>query len=243
MATPKVANRYPRPGERIAPLVLSDVLAATLPPQLRDQLGTGELRLCDLDKSVWQRFSADQIRQLAQALVDHVSTHHVLRTLQNRRFPRPLPGLRLDDLHLENRTRRCLMREELDDQLPRLGEYTLGDVLSIRAFGPRCLLDLLTALESAQYTAGDGKALESMSSKKLSAELTAEAEKLAALEGASTVGRDDPRLGHWMRAIHSEANTAMELAEELRTGCAQSVRYGICFGTGSPIAAGDRRHA
>jgi hypothetical protein len=216
MATPKVANRYPRPGAPIAPFALRDILMEPIPKRLRDQLGGAELRLCDLDESVWRRFPAEAIGQLAQAVVNCVSTRQALKTLRDRRFPRPLPNLRLDDLRLENRTRRCLIREGLDDRPERLGNYTLGAILSIRAFGPRCLLDLLTALESAQKTAGGGKTRDMISSK-LSAELTAEAEKLAASQQTRSIGRDDPRFGRWIRAVDGKAQTAFELAEQLRS--------------------------
>ena len=216
MATPKVANRYPRPGAPIAPFALRDILMEPIPKRLHDQLGGAELRLCDLDESVWRRFPAEAIGQLAQAVVNCVSTRQALKTLRGRRFPRPLPNLRLDDLRLENRTRRCLIREGLDDRPERLGNYTLGEILSIRAFGPRCLLDLLTALESAQKTAGGGKTQEMISSK-LSAELTAEAEKLAASQQTPSIGRDDPRFGRWIRAVDGKAQSAFELAQQLRS--------------------------
>jgi hypothetical protein len=214
MAVPKVANRYPRPGAPIVPFVLRDVLTEPLPKKFCDQFGGAELRLCDLDESVWRRFPVEAINQLAQAVLNRVSTRQTLRTLRDRRLPRPLPNLRLDYLHLENRTRRCLIREGLDDRPERLGDYTVGDVLSIRSFGPRCLLDLLTALESAQKKAG-GKSRETMPTK-LSAELTAEAEKLAALEHVRSIGRDDLRFGRWIRAADDKAQTAFELAEQLR---------------------------
>lgn len=108
MATSKVANRYPRPGERIAPLTLRDYLTGPLPKRLRNLLGGMELRLCDLDESVWQRFPAETIGQLAEAVVEYISTGRVFKALQGRRFPRLSPALRWDELPLENRTRRCL---------------------------------------------------------------------------------------------------------------------------------------
>jgi len=215
MATPKAANRYPRPGERIAPFTLRNVLTAPIPKQLRDQLGL-ELRLCDLDESVWRKFPRPAIAQLVRAVLAGISTSQALTAIRDHRCPRPTPGLRLDDLHLENRTRRCLTREGLDDRPERLGDYKLGTILSIRAFGPRCLLDLLTALEASRKIAGGGKIRETISSK-LSAELSAEAEKLASLAEIRSVGREDPRFGPWIKAIHGEARTALELAEHLRS--------------------------
>jgi hypothetical protein len=216
MAAQKVSNRYPRPGERIAPLALRDILAHPMPKRFRDRLDSAEPRLCDLDESFSRRFPAETIKQLAQAVVDCISTYQSLRALRDRSFPRLKPGLRLDDLNLENRTRRCLIREGLDDRPERLAEYTLGEILSLRGFGPRCLLDLLSALESVQKTAGGGKKRGKTNSK-LSAELLAEAGKLAALEGVKSVGRDDPRFGRMMIAIDGDTRTALELAERIRT--------------------------
>lgn len=216
MATPKVANRYPRPGERIAPSTLSDVLMEPLPKKLRDQLGGEKLNLCDLDESVWQRFPPDAIKQLAKAAIDCVSTKQALKTLHDRRFPSLVPGLRLDDLRLENRTRRCLIRKGLDEQPELLGNYTFGKILSFRWFGPRCLLDLLAALESSRKILSD-RITRKIKSSKLSAELTAEADKLAALKEIQSIRRDDLRFGRWIQAINGESQTAFDLAEQLRS--------------------------
>ena len=68
----------------------------------------------------------------------------------------------------------------------------------------------------------DGGKTQESKSAKLSAELTAEAEKLAALPESRSVRRDDPRFGRWIHAIHSEARTAFELAEQLRS---RKLRY------------------
>ncbi|HEY4761819.1 MAG TPA: sigma factor-like helix-turn-helix DNA-binding protein [Thermoguttaceae bacterium] len=214
MATLKVASRYPRLGERIAPFTLYEFLTEPIPKRLCDRLGGVELRLCDLDEKVWRQFPAEVIPELAEAVVERVSAQRVLRSLENRRFPRPSLNLRLDDLHLENRTRRCLIREGFDDRPQRLGDCTLGEIISIRAFGPRCLVDLLTAVESFQNMSGGSKPGDPSYSK-LSAELTVEAEKLAMLKDARCARRDDPRFGRWMQVINSEATTAHQLAEQL----------------------------
>jgi hypothetical protein len=215
MVGPKAANSYPRSGECVAPLVLRDFLAQPIPQALSNRYGAAELKLCDLDERVWRRFSPEAIKELAQAVVDFISTTRMLNALRARRFPRLWAGLRLDELPLENRTRRCLEREGFDDQPQRLSSCTLGDLLSIRSFGPRCLLDLLTAAEALQKKAGRAKADEAAYAE-LSAELTAEAEKIAALNEARSVRSDDPRFGGWIQAIDSKTRTAFELAEQLR---------------------------
>jgi hypothetical protein len=216
MGTLKTANRYPRPGERIAPKTLKGILGEPIPKRLADQLGAAGLKLCDLDENVWRKYTPSVIGQLVRAVLASISSARALSAVSDIRFPRVPPGLRLDSLNLENRTRRCLIREGLDDQMERLGSYTLGDILSVRAFGPRSLLDLLTALEAVQIKSGRTRTLEAVSVK-LSPELTNEAKKLAALPESRLAGRDDPRFGRWMNAIYSEGQTVFDMAEKLHS--------------------------
>ena len=111
------------------------------------------LKLCDLDETVWERLPAEAIAELAQVIVDRISSHHVRKVFQHRHFPRPPEGTDLSSLNLENRTRRCLMREGFDERPQTLGDHTIGEIMSMRAFGPRCLVDLLSALESLRQEA------------------------------------------------------------------------------------------
>jgi hypothetical protein len=117
----------------------------------------------------------------------------------------PSPALRLADLRLENRTCNCLIRAGLGEHVGRLGELTVGDLLSMRSFGTKCLVDLLTALESR--AACDGVRC---------AELTAAAEALAGLPAAAEIHFTDPRLGDLLRAMDSESNTVAEMCQRQR---------------------------
>ena len=83
-------------------------------------------------------------------VVERISAYHVRKVFQHRHFPRPPEGTDLSGLNLENRTRRCLVREGFDERPETLGDHTIGEIMSMRAFGPRCLVDLLSALESAR---------------------------------------------------------------------------------------------
>jgi hypothetical protein len=59
----------------------------------------------------------------------------------------------LEDLDLEPRTYNCLRNMQLQgkfQQLADLSEKTIGDILRFHGFGAKCLVDLLTSLESAQ---------------------------------------------------------------------------------------------
>jgi hypothetical protein len=161
-------------------------------------------KLCDLDESIWDKMDSEVILELAEIVVDRVADGCARRTFHDRHFPRPPEGMTLADLRLEHRTHLCLAREGFEDNPAGLGEHTIGDILSIRAFGPRCLVDLLSGLET--LLGRDGQ---------LHRELTAEAERLAALPEAAKVLRDDPRFGPLMHEVDIEARSAKELAERL----------------------------
>ena len=106
MATPRVTNRYPRHAERLAPETLREFLMEPIPARLRRKKGNAKLRLCDLDESAWERFSEETLVKLAAMIIDRVGTYHARKAFQHRHFPRPLRSLKLEDLRLENRTRR-----------------------------------------------------------------------------------------------------------------------------------------
>lgn len=214
MATPKATNRYPRPGERIAPNTLRELLMEPIPARLRGAAGNRDLRLSDLDETAWERFSAEAIAELSTIIVDRAATYHARRVLQHRHFPRPPEGLGLEDLRLENRTRRCLAREGFDEDFAALGDYTIGQVLAVRAFGPRCLVDLLAALESPRTGPADRRQ-EGKEEPLLSGELTAAARRLANSPIADRVASEDPRFAALIRAVDVEAPTAAELAKRL----------------------------
>jgi len=214
MATPKVTSRYPRPGERIAPDTLRELLMDPIPERLRPATGEADLKLCDLDETAWERFPAEAVVDLSMMVVDRVASYYARKVLQGRHFPRPPEGIGLEDLRLENRTRRCLTREGFDEDLTALGDCTIGQILAIRAFGPRCLVDLLTALESPR-TGSVPRREEGRQPVALSPELTAAARRLADLPDVERVRREDPRFAPLLRAVEVEAGTAGELAGRL----------------------------
>ena len=116
MVSSKAHDRYPRPGQRVAPYTLREFLMEPIPAEFREKLGGLELKLCDLDETVWDRLPAETICALAQVVVERISAYHVRRAFQTRHFPRPAEGTDLSALPLENRTRRCLVREGFDQR-------------------------------------------------------------------------------------------------------------------------------
>ena len=216
MAARKGTDHYPRPGERIVPTVLREFLSDAIPGRFlagsggkNRKPGGEELRFCDLDEGAWQRFSATAIDELSRLVVDRVAACQGGGSFQQRRFPRPAEGIRLEDLHLENRTRRCLQQAGFEDDPRRLGDHSLAEILAIRAFGPRCLVDLLSALEAWRPVEEDAAPA------RLSPELTEEVRRLSGLSEAIDVLGDDPRFGDMIKELDVDVLSAGELAERL----------------------------
>ena len=197
-------THYPRYGERVAPATLRTVLLEAVPDRYRTAAGGDGLRLCDLDEHIWDALSAEAVAQLADLVVERVNTGCARRVFQDTQFPTPPDGISLNDLHLEHRTHLCLSREGFDKNLASLGQLTIGELLEMRAFGPRCLVDLLSALETIlahRTIAAPG--------------LTAAAERLASLKAAAQIHASDPRFGKLIRSIDVEAATVADLARRL----------------------------
>lgn len=180
MAGLRGGNRYPRQGDRLAPTTLREVLLEPAPERLVVGTPAADLRLCDLDESIWEALPPATIHELAAIVLDRVAAGCMRRVFERRHFPCPPEGVALGDLRLEHRTFLCLAREGFEDNLAALGDWTIGDILAIRAFGPRCLVDLLSATETLAARGGQ-----------LCAELTDEARRLAAAAAAASVSPDD----------------------------------------------------
>ncbi|MDZ7616553.1 MAG: sigma factor-like helix-turn-helix DNA-binding protein [Patescibacteria group bacterium] len=204
MSTRIGATHYPRHGERVAPATLRTVLLEPVPERFHPAADGRALRLCDLDEHVWDRLPRDAIAELSELVVDRVNAGCVRKTFQDTQFPHPPEGVALGDLRLEHRTHLCLSREGFDKDFGSLGELTIGQLLGLRAFGPRCLVDLLSALET--LLARKSVVVPQMNSA---------AARLAALEQAARVRSDDPRFGKLIRSVDVEAATALDLAQRL----------------------------
>ncbi len=203
MATRKGPNCYPRPGDRISPRTLHPLLLEQVPGHLAGEADPG-LRLCDLDESSWETLPPGAIDKLAEMVIDKVTAGCTRRGFRRRHFPRPAKGTKLADLRLEHRTRLCLLREGFGDHPERLGDHTIGEILEIRAFGPRCLVDLLSSLETVQARQSE-----------LDDDLTSAAERLAEQPDAESASADDPRFGPLISEVDTEAAHAKDLAERL----------------------------
>ncbi|MBN1908860.1 MAG: hypothetical protein JW818_03900 [Pirellulales bacterium] len=204
MATQGGNRRYPRAGERIAPATLRGGLLESVPERLARGTPLADARLCDLDDSAWEAAPAEVLHELAQLIVKRVAASCSRRRFDDRPFPTPPVDVTLEDLPLEHRTRQCLRREGYDADLGRLGQQTVGQVLQIRAFGPRCLVDLLAAVESRLGARED-----------VAQEIQDEARCLAQMADSERITVDDPRFGHLLQRLDPEARSAAELARRI----------------------------
>jgi len=204
MAARGGVNRYPRPGDRIAPITLSQVLTEPAPDRLVAGTPAEGLELSQLDETIWEKLPLQAVFALAEIVVDRVAAACARKLFHRRHFPRPPEGLALEELRLEHRTHLCLEREGFGQRPERLGDRTIGEVLAIRAFGPRCLVDLLSALET--FLARGSR---------LDRQLTMEAGRLAHLPEAARARSDDPRFGPLMQEVDVRAATAKDLAARL----------------------------
>jgi len=196
--------RYPRPGEILAPQTLREVLAVRIPGRLvRGSMFQGR-PLYDLDERVWNELDEEQIERLARLVVARAARVPHCPNILQRRLPRMPKGMRLEDLHLENRTYNCLVRAGLAARPARLARLTVGQLLAVPSFGSKCLVDLLSAWETRLVRGG-----------KLDRRLSAAARAVLALPQTAEVPADDPRLGPTLQAIDPEARNLREAAERL----------------------------
>ncbi len=200
----QVPHGYPRPNQILVPQTLHEVFQDSIPTRLaRHTLLQGK-QLCDLDETVWQHVRPEVIGQLAGLIVMRASSARHDAVVCQRQLPTPPKNVELNDLHLDNRTWNCLEREGFAKDIQALGNLTIGQVLAFRGFGGKCLVDLLTALETCLRRQDT-----------LDSRLTAEAQTLKQLPQALDISFSDPRVGNLLRSIDRESNTVGEMVGRL----------------------------
>ena len=108
-------SRYPRPGHRIAPLALREILDAPLPEHLLGRSRPAYMhKLSDLDETAWSHFGPEVCRQLGEVVVREVQTrlNSAPRSLMTRKLPRLAEDVELEALELEQRTYNALKRQQ-----------------------------------------------------------------------------------------------------------------------------------
>lgn len=141
--------RYPRRGSPIAPFLLQDALNSPLPSWA--QRGGLEL-YSQLDSRCWDLFNAEECYRLADAVAGEIGNPAFTQEeIRGKRITvrRDLYDYRITELELGKRARNCLARSNIE-YLSDLEGMSIGDLIDIRNFGTKSLLDLLTSLESIQ---------------------------------------------------------------------------------------------
>jgi Bacterial RNA polymerase, alpha chain C terminal domain len=146
----------PRALRCIVPHALRRVLVGAIPPRLARALNLPPNSSFESLDPVWVDVPR---RGLDQHLLDQL-TAIVNPAIRSRSFdptglafPDGVPSnVDLKRLPLTTRTRNCLTKESLAST-EELRNVSLGRLLEIHAFGVRCLVDLLTAVEGAAWAA------------------------------------------------------------------------------------------
>jgi hypothetical protein len=147
-------SKYPRPGQRIAPETLREILDVPVPAELSGQTPERYETLADLDETVWRHMPATKCRALAKFVLRQVRwglprALQAVRTKTLPQFHQPTP---VSALEVDVRTSNCLnncIELRVGSNLQFLNDLTVGDLLNWRNLGACSLVDLLVALESA----------------------------------------------------------------------------------------------
>ena len=110
-------------------------------------------------------------------------------------------------LQLEQRTFNCLQERGLLDDPKRLAQMTVADLTAMSGFGEKCIVDLLTSLESQmpELCAATLKVL-------------AATQKLSRIKDAQGLRIDDPRFGLALQALRIRGKNLQEICEAILAG-------------------------
>jgi len=149
---------YPRYNYPLVPKTLKAIFDVSISSP---KFIKGE-RLCNLDARIWHRCTVGQCNQLERIVVKYLSSK-CLYSLPLYIRNHYLYNFRLKDIEslvLDYRTYNCLKRVGLLENMACIAKATIGQLLHIRGFGWKCLLDLLVSLEVAVLSAESGKQIE-----------------------------------------------------------------------------------
>lgn len=129
----------------------------------------------------------------------------------DQRISRLPAGIHPDDLRLRYRTRNSLTNAGLLNSLKSLEGLTFRDLLEVRNFGVRSLVDLLRALEFLAPQRGNARKPGRADFRALQKE----ARKLRDTKHAGKVSREDPRFWSILRQIDYRARDARHAADRI----------------------------
>ncbi len=226
--------------KRFAPITLSPFLQVPIPRELRSSLPGHYRILADLDERLASAIPEKLKKRLNALIVSEVS--HAISVRHSSLYGALLPdipsGVSINGLGLTVRTFNCLRQRGLLAHPERLRSMVVGDLLLIRGFGARSLVDLLQALEASADSATNSMPRAVGRNRNLSVKnksrqiqidgtrttivdtvagqrLTREAKLLARTKGAKSIFNSDPRLGGMMSMLTKSLDSAFEVASAL----------------------------
>ncbi len=202
-------SRFPRPGNRLAPRALDEILNGPIPTTFRRRHEIDKETFAELDESVWESLDTQVITKLGELVVAEVDQHlpSLPPNVLYMKLPLPADGSGLQDLELERRTYNCLQRDGLLDDPARLYEFTIGGLLRLRGIGGKSLVDFLCAIEHCHPPQIQDTELRPDGH----IETKTIAKRMREQVGRLFIGRDDPRLGTPLRMIDSKASQLDEI--------------------------------
>jgi Mor family transcriptional regulator len=151
--------------------------------------------------------------------------------LANVRIPPIPPGVALADLELETRTRNCLIAAGFGRRPQDLSKMTAEEMLGLRGFWAKSLVDLLTSLEYAakhpkshrRRLANGRKSIRHgpraecrLVPSRLNRAVLAEARAVAKIPEIRRIEFHDPRLGNMLRAMDAQSDSVGEMLDRIR---------------------------
>jgi hypothetical protein len=193
-------SRYPRVGQKLAPKTLAPVLNVPV----RDRR-MSILWLKDLDESAWDKFAPETCVKFAEAIVAQVQhSPGKLAKLGSLRVPVPRTNGEPIRIHLQQRTFNRLKELDALHNPGNLAGMTLSDLFHMPGFGVRCLVDLLTALESASPVFFQS-----------TSEVAVAARGLVDNKASKFISQDDPRFGLELQALSGQGKNLKQIAEHI----------------------------
>lgn len=197
-------SHYPRPGHRIAPKTLKNLLCVPCGDRR-----LANLMLCDLDETMWDRLSPPLRNKLSDSVIKRVKVFR--SSLRNQagqiRVPMPQTKGKPIVLQLERRTFNCLHERGLLDNPHRLAQMTVAELMAMSGFGETCVVDLLSSLESQMTEAYAA-----------TPEVFAAAQKISRIKDAANIRIDDPRFGLALQALRIRGNNLQEICQMILNG-------------------------
>jgi Sigma-70, region 4 len=194
-------STYPRPGTRLAPATLRDILNVPLSKNLQ---GQRYATLSDLDEHTWTHFARSTCEEMGRRVILEVArrSHSLPSSMRQMHLPELPHWIRLEDLELEKRTFNAVSRFLRHTKAPvqDLHKLTIGDVLKLKGLGAKCLVDLLVALEALQPEDLQFSQFP-LDQRTQSAKLTRECQRLMRI--SAEIAIDDPRLRRFIMPLVS----------------------------------------